>query len=78
MSEDNATPPVRPEYDSLVFELRALVRDQRISKVRNTGAEVMQRAEALLKAGKISALDLCRLQVVRMRLEAELVDRNRT
>ncbi len=72
MSDDASTPPARPEFDRVVFELRALVRDQHIAKARATGAEVMQRAETLLKAGKLSADDLCRLHAVRLRLDAVL------
>ncbi len=80
MSEDDNTiaPAERPEFDSLVFSLCKLVRDQRISKARNTGVEVMQRAEALLKAGKISAVDLCRLHAIRLRLDAALPEGERS
>ncbi len=70
---DTTTPlPARPEYDRLVFELRALVRDQHIDKARATGAEVMQRAEILFKARRISGADLTRLHALRMRLDAML------
>ncbi len=67
--DDNATPP---EYDRLLFELRALVRDQHIAKARAAGAEVMQRAEALFKSRKLSADDYIRLASLRLRLDAGL------
>ena len=72
MSDDASTPPARPEFDRVVFELRALVRDQHIAKARATGAEVMQRAEMLFKAGKLSADEYVRLASLRLRLDAEL------
>ncbi len=72
MSDDASTPPARPEFGRLVFELRALAHDQHIAKSRAAGAEVMQRAEMLFKAGKLSADDLCRLHAVRLRLDAVL------
>ena len=76
---DNTTAAAeRPEFDRLVFELRALVRDQRIAKARDTGAEVMQWAKMLFRAGKLSAGDLCRLHAVRLRLDAELTEGDRT
>ena len=74
---DDNTPAVRPAFDALVADLRALVRDQGIAKARATGAEVMQRAEMLFTAGKLSAGDLCRLHAVRLRLDAELTEGDR-
>ena len=62
----------RPEYDALVNDLRALVRDQRIVEARATGAEVMRRAEMLFKAGKLSADDHVRLASLRLRLDTAL------
>ncbi len=72
MSDDASTPPARPEFDRLVFELRALVRDQHIAKSRAAGAAVMRRAEALFKARKLSADEFVRLASLQLRLDAEL------
>ena len=73
MSDDANTPPERrPHFNALVNDLRALVRDQHVAKARATGAEVMQRAEMLFKAGKLSADEYVRLASLRLRLDAEL------
>ena len=68
----NPPPERRPHFDALVNDIRTLVRDQQIAKARATGAEVMQPAEMLFKAGKLSADEYVRLASLRLRLDAEL------
>ncbi len=72
MSDDTIPPVERPAFDALVADLRLLIRDQRVSKARATGAEVMAKAEQAFAEGRITAHDLNTLHAARLRLDAEL------
>ncbi len=65
MSDD--TPPAeRPEFDRLVFDLRALARQQetvtKAEAARRNATEMMRKAADLFAAGRISGAELMRLQ----------------
>ncbi len=76
MSDDANTPPARPEYNKLVFELRDLVRRQetvaKAEAARRNATLVMKRAGEMFAKGEISGADLTRLHALRMRLDAML------
>ncbi len=78
MNDDDNDRVGGPEFTALANSLRALVRQQQdatISKAgaaRKTASEVMQQAELLFKAGRITAHDVNVLHAVRMRLDLAL------
>ncbi len=81
MSDDASTPPARPEFDRVVFELRALVRDQHIAKAeaaRRNASAVMAKAAEAFAEGRITAHDLTRLHAIRLRLDATLPEWDRS
>jgi hypothetical protein len=57
----------RPEFRKLVEEVRA-----RRDAQRARGQAVMAKALAMVKEGRLTALDVARLQNERLRLEGEL------
>ena len=76
MTDDTAPPPERPEFARLVFELRALVRQQadaaKAEAARRNATEVMAKAAQAFADGRISGADYMRLHAVRLRLDARL------
>ncbi len=75
---DNApASEARPEFDQLVFDLRALVKKQgddammaKAEQVRRNATLVMQRASEMLAKGAISGAEYTRLHAVHLRLDA--------
>lgn len=71
----NTTQPARLEFDALVCDLRALVRQERHATItkaevsRKAANETMAKAAALFAEGRITGADLCRLHALRMRLD---------
>ncbi len=79
---DNAlASEARPEFDALVRDLRALVRQQdniqKAEDARRNATLVMQRASELFAKGRITAHDLARLHAARLRLDLTLPEGER-